>query len=342
MCVFLRFAWIPILALPIVARDLREDLDAYLSRTRVEFSGNILIAKGSRVVLLESYGLAERNLGVRNQPDMLYRIGSLTKPITATMVMSLVEEGRVRLSDSICDRLRACPAAWKPVTIEYLLDHTSGVPDLFKELHAVPVLETRQELARVLGTSKRIDLESEPGAKYRYSNFNYVLLGALVEDVTGLSWQEQLQRRVFSPAKMERTRYDDVWTVIPGRVSGYTRKNGEIHPIPYKDHAAYAAGGLLSSAMDLFRFSQALFGGALLRADTLKEMTRPRLGNYGLGLQVIELNGRSAYNHTGGIDGFSSHLQYYPREQLTVIVLENVEDDGVKNMATEIAAIALK
>src|SRR5262249_29451070 len=150
------------------------------------------------------------------------------------------------------------------------------------------------------------------------------------------------QQSVYSPAGLKDTRYDDVWTIARNRASGYVRENGQFRPIPYKDHAAYSAGGLLSSAPDLFHFARALFGARLFSASLLAEMTRPRLGNYGLGLQVIEINGHTAYNHTGAIDGFTSHLQYYPREEITVIVLANTEDDPVKQIATEIAALALE
>jgi D-alanyl-D-alanine carboxypeptidase len=202
-------------------------------------------------------------------------------------------------------------------------------------------VETRSEFARVLRTTSRISLLFEPGTKYQYSNFNYVLLGILIETVAGTGWEDYLREEVFRPAGLRDTRYDDVWTVIPGRVTGYRRKEGQFLPIPYKDHAAYSCGGLLSSAQDLFTFSQALFEGDLLNPSQLAEMTRPRLGNYGLGLQIVDLNGRTAYNHTGGIDGFSSHLQYYPRDKVTVIVLANTEEEPVKKIATDIAGFAL-
>ncbi len=329
-------------AWPLFSADLRQAVDGYVAGPLAgQFSGTILIAQEERVRVLQSYGFAERNLGVRNQPDMLYRIGSLTKPFTAVGVLRLVQDGRIQLSDSIADRITSCPAAWKGVTIEELLDHTSGIPDLFNDLRAVPILETREETSRMIMASTRLALLSSPGTKYQYSNFNYVLLGILIEDVTGQSWETYLQERVFAQAGLKHTLYDDVWTVIPGRISGYVRKDGSIRPITYKDHSAYSAGGLLSSAIDVFQFSQALFRGDLLGSAMLAEMTRPRLGNYGLGLQIIELNGRTAYNHTGGIDGFSSHLQYYPQNRLTVVVLANTENDPVKKIATEIAALAL-
>ena len=327
----------------LLSSDLAEAVNAYFSTPPArDFSGTVLIAERDQIRVLQSYGLAERNLGMANQPDMLYRIGSLTKPFTATAVLTLVQSGKIHLQDRIAEHIRGCPALWQDVTIENLLDHTSGIQDLFGEMRAVPLGDTQKEAARVMESSAHLALISKPGATYRYSNFNYMLLGIMIEDITGLGWEEYLRRYVIAPAGLKHTLYDDAWTVIPGRVSGYLLKEKQFRPIAYKDDAAYSAGGLLSSARDLLSFARALFEHRLVNAELLAEMTRPRLGNYGLGLQIIELNGRLAYNHTGGTNGFASHLQYYPREQLTVVVLSNTEDEPVKKIATDLASLALR
>jgi CubicO group peptidase (beta-lactamase class C family) len=139
---------------------------------------------------------------------------------------------------------------------------------------------------------------------------------------------------------MTGTAYDDVWAVVPGRVRGYRLRDGSLANTEYDDHAAYAAGGLRSTLDDLRRFLDAYFvPGRLLSAESLAQALRPYLGDYGHGWQIIDRLGRTVYNHSGGIDGFSSHMARYPEDDVTVIVLSNNEDEPAPATACDLAAI---
>ncbi len=182
-------------------------------------------------------------------------------------------------------------------------------------------------------------LRAAPGTEYAYSNFNYILLGAVLEQVVGASWPTILQQWLFEPLGLKTMAYDDVYAIMEGRVRGYERNDSlGLRNIDYDDHSAYAAGGLLSTAGDLFRWSRGMLTGKLFRTQLVEESLKPTLGDYGYGWQVRRFFDRTVYNHTGGIDGFSSHLAHYPNDGLTIVVLSNVENDSAILRACDVAA----
>jgi CubicO group peptidase (beta-lactamase class C family) len=305
------------------------------------FSGAVLVALDGNLILDRGFGYADYELRVPNRPDNIFRIGSLTKPITAAATMTLVESRQLSLDDSVCRFVAHCPPAWAAVQIRHLLSHTSGIPDLFNAVPAAPLDATRAAIDKAIQSRSQLDLDSTPGTKYVYRNFNYMLLGYIIEIATGKSWIDVLQSTVFSPAGMTATAYDDVWAIVPQRARGYDVKNDELRNIAYKDHSAYAAGGLRSTTHDLLAFAAALERGAIVQDTTYRQMSTPVLDDYGYGLQIKQYFGERMFNHTGGIDGFASHLAVYPNRHLTIIVLSNVENEPAKLTACNIAAIFL-
>ena len=319
------------------------DVRGYLDSARDSgFSGVVLVGRGDEVVLHEAYGFAQVELGVAMRTDHLFRIGSLTKPITASGVLAAVNRGRLSLDAQVCEPLPACPPSWHGVTLRHLLSHTSGIPDHFGDLEAVPVDSTARELYRVLAGlgADEAALTSPPGTAYDYRNFNYVLAGVLLERAMGMPWEQALRGLVFEPLGLRSMAYDDVYTIVPQRVRGYARDDdGRLRNTEYDDHGAYAAGGLLSNASDLFRWSRGMLTAKLFRAELVRESLTPVQGDYGLGWQVRRFFDRRIYNHTGGIDGFSSHLAHYPDQDLTLVVLTNDENDSAILRACDLAAL---
>jgi CubicO group peptidase (beta-lactamase class C family) len=305
------------------------------------FSGVVLIGHHDSVVLHEAYGRADIEQRVAMRRDHIFRIGSLTKPITASAVMVAVERGLLALDAEVCPLLPSCPASWRGVRVKHLLNHSSGIVDHFGDLQAVPVADTVKELGRVLAALEPDEpLRSDPGTAYAYSNFNYVLVGAILERVTKLPWESAIGRLVAEPLGLESVAYDDVYAIVPGRARGYTRDNQRgVRNIVYDDHSAYAAGGLRSNALDLFRWSRAVLNAQLFARALLEASLTPNTGDYGYGWQVRRFFNRRIYNHTGGIDGFSSHLAHYPDEGLTILVLSNIESDSAIARACDISAV---
>lgn len=320
-----------------------ERVDAFLRsrQSPFPFSGSVLIAMDGNVVFDKAYGYADYELLVPNSPNTIFRIGSLTKPLTATAAMALVEKHQLSLDDPICRYIANCPRAWSPVMVRHLLSHTSGIPDLFGRVAAAPVEATREAIDKAIQSSPALALDSEPGSVYAYRNFNYMLLGYILEAVTGKHWGDVLQAEVFSRAGMTHTAYDDVWAVVEGRARGYDVKGGRIRNIPYKDHSAYAAGGLHSTTHDLHAFAGAFSAGRMVAPVTAREMLTPQHGDYGYGWQIKNYFGEHMFNHSGGIDGFASHLAVYPDRHLVIVVLSNIESEPAKLTACQIAAILL-
>ncbi len=192
------------------ARDATDRVDGYLRhRSGPSFSGVVLIARHGNIVFERGYGLADADLGVKNEPGLRFGIGSLTKPITAAAVMRFVERGRLRLSDPICLWVVPCPPAWRVVTLEHLLSHTSGIPDLLDQRPAVADGSPRALVEAIVAQHRQDALRSRPGERYAYSDFGYFLLGDMLEVATGQPWESVLRQEVFVPAGMGDTEYDD-------------------------------------------------------------------------------------------------------------------------------------
>jgi CubicO group peptidase (beta-lactamase class C family) len=314
-------------------------IDRYLKTRVPSFSGVVLVARDDTVLFERGYGLADADLGVPIRTDMRFGIASVTKPITAAAAMRLVERRKLSLTDSICRYIKDCPELWSPVTLEHLLSHTSGIPDLFGDVQEVPVEATRAAIdATIARYTAKPKMNATPGESYAYSNFGYFLVAYAMEVVVGSPWQSILQQEIFGPAGMRDTEYDDVWRILPGRVRGYTWREGELRHIEYGDHGAYAAGGLISSARDLLSFSRAFQRGVLLTDQVRQDMLTVRRGEYALGWQVTRVLGRAMQNHTGGTNGFSSHLAHY-QDGPIIIVMSNVEAEPAKATACNVAAI---
>lgn len=303
------------------------------------FSGAVLVTRGADVLLRQAYGFADVELGVRNTPETVFRIGSVTKPLVATAVLRLVAQDRLDLDDPLSRYLPASPTAWQQVTIQELLSHTSGIPDLFGQVDSGPPGELRALVDSTLQASQGLGLKSEPGSRYAYSNFGYLLLAYVIEKADGRSWLDVVQREVVAPAALRETRYDDVWEIVQGRARGYERVQNGLLNTRYKDHGALSAGGLLSTIDDLHRFMVALEEGQLLPPELRDRMHTPIHGNYALGLQVTRAFDHPMVNHTGGIGGFAAHIAYYPQDSLFIAILSNIEREPVKAIACDLAAV---
>jgi CubicO group peptidase (beta-lactamase class C family) len=325
------------------AQSVQRSLASFLEQRaqRGEFSGTAMVEHRGEVLLDAGFGRADFELDVPNDTLKVFRIGSVSKPFTAIAILELQEEGRLRLDDRLCRYLRNCPTAWQPVTLRHLLSHTSGIPDLFGEVAAGPTEQMRDLVDRTVAGHATTPLEAESGQRFRYSNFGYLLLAYVCEVASGESWMQVLSTRIFNPAGMTATGYDDVFALVPGRVRGYEREGGRLRNIVYDDHGAFAAGGLRSTAADMLAWLRALFGGRLLDPGSMRSLFTPVSADYALGWQTRPLLGRTAVNHSGGIDGFASHVARYLDDQLTVIVLANVAGEPAKAVACDLARIAL-
>jgi CubicO group peptidase (beta-lactamase class C family) len=305
-----------------------------------DFMGSVLVAKGDDVIMSQGYGSADLEWNIPNSPTTKFRLGSVTKQFTATCVLLLEEKGKWNVNDPVKKYMPDAPPAWDKVTIYHLLTHTSGIPNFtgfpeYKDWESKPTSP-----AELVARFRDKPLEFDPGTKWNYSNSGYALLGYLVEKMSGQTYQQFLQENIFTPLGMKDSGFDSNAQIIPQRASGYSPgKDGPENTGFINMTVPFSAGSLYSTTLDLLKWERGLFGGKVLSPASLKEMTTPFKSDYAFGLFISEANGRKKIDHGGGIEGFNTELAYYPEDQLTVVVLANLNGNAPAEIATQLAAI---
>jgi len=306
-----------------------------------QFMGSVLVAKGTDVLLNKGYGSANLEWDVPNSPATKFRLGSVTKQFTAASILLLQERGKLNVNDPVKKYMADAPAAWDKITIYNLLTHTSGIPNFtsFPEYPKwEPFAATPTEL---VGRFRDKPLDFAPGEKWSYSNSNYLLLGYLIEKITGGSYEKFLRDNIFTPLGMQDSGYDSNSAVIAHRAAGYSQGKDGLENAGFVHMSIpHAAGALYSTTGDLLKWEQGLFGGKLLSAASLETMTTPFKNNYACGLAVETKGGRKVIEHGGGIEGFATSLMYYPDDKLTVVVLGNVAGAAPGEIAAKLSALA--
>jgi CubicO group peptidase (beta-lactamase class C family) len=308
---------------------------------RGQFMGSVLVARGEEILLNQGYGSANLEWEISNTPRTKFRLGSVTKQFTAAAILLLEEQGKLNVDDPVQKHLPDAPSAWDGITIRHLLSHTSGIPNFtsFPEYRTWQLSASTPEQSVARFRDK--PLEFKPGEKWAYSNSGYLLLGYLIEKISGQSYAQFLQESIFTPLGMKDSGVDSNSEIIPRRAAGYTPSpKGPQHAGFIHMSIPHAAGALYSTTDDLLRWQRGLFGGTVLKEDSLKKMTTPVLNQYGYGVGVRTVKGRRSIEHGGGIEGFNTFLAYYPETRLTVVVLANLNGNAPQEMAGLLAAVA--
>lgn len=314
-----------------------------------QFNGAVLVADNGKVLYKKGFGMANMEWNIPNEPDTKFRLGSITKQFTASLILQLVEQGKIRLDGKVSDYLpdyRKDTGA--KITIHHLLSHTSGVPNytaapgFFESVSRNPFKV--DDFVKKYASG---DLEFEPGAKFSYSNSGYFLLGAIVEKVTGKPYEQVLKEKITEPLGMKNTGYDHYDTVLSKRAAGYVKTPRGYENAPYLDMTIpYAAGSLYSTVEDLFLWDQALYGEKVLSAASKELMFKPNLENYGYGFGIRKATlGPTklvvpVIEHNGGINGFSTTIVRLVGDRRLVVLLDNTAQgrylDGIVLAITNI------
>lgn len=320
-----------------VAR-MEQIVQSYLPK---QFMGSVLVAQDGKILLDKGYGFANLEWQVPNTPITKFRLGSITKQFTAASILLLEERGKLKVEDPVKKYMPDAPAAWDKVTIFHLLTHTSGIPS-FTDF---PDYESKE--AQTMTPQQLVDwfkdkpLEFEPGTKWNYSNSGYVLLGYLIEKISSQSYADFVQQNIFTPLGMKDSGYDSNSALIEHRASGYSRgKDGPENAGFINMSIPLSAGSLYSTTEDLLRWEEGLFGGKVLKPESLAKMTTPFKEDYAFGLSVSTHNGHKMISHSGGIEGFNTSLAYYPDDKLVVAVLANLNGPFADQLAAQLGEIA--
>lgn len=302
--------------------------DAYLAKLTAaeEFSGAVLVAKNGKVVFEKGYGLANREHGISNTTATVFRLGSVTKQFTAMCIMILQEQEKLHVNDLISKYVEDCPETWSKITIHHLLTHTSGIPNFtaFPGNQRFERLPTTVEATITRFRDK--PLSFEPGSRMRYSNSGYVLLGHLIEKISGISYGEFLGKEVFDPLGMKHSGYDHPVDILPNRASGYSRRGRKIvNCVAFAMDTPHAAGALYATVGDLLIWNQALNTERLVSGRSIDLMFIPFKGNYCYGWIKRDSDDRVRFEHAGGISGFATDVKRFPKEKVYVAVLSNFD-----------------
>lgn len=316
---------------PAAVRRIADSLAAAFVTSGGAPSVAVAMVRGSDTLAFGAWGKADLENSVAATTRSVYRIGSVTKQFTAAAVMQLVEQGRIGVDDSIGAQLPTLPAAWRGVTIRQLLNHTSGIPsytDLGQPWFRRFGEEMTPDTLVALTAAKPLDFA--PGTKWKYNNTGYVILGMLIEKLTGHSWATDMHERFAVPYGLDDTQACLATPIIYRRAHGYEREKAAwVNTVFLHMSQPYAAGSLCSTIGDMTKWNVALHGGKVVSAASYEMMTTPSGAAasgalpYGFGLGRAMMGERVVITHGGGIPGFITSNAWIPSLQLSITVLTN-------------------
>lgn len=263
---------------------------------------------------------------VPNTPQTKFRLSSVTQQFTAMAILLLQEQGQLSVQDPICDYITGCPEAWQPITFHHLLTHSSGIPDFMNFLGYRETMASRSTVRETLRRFRDKPLVFTPGARFSYTNSGYVVLGYIIEQISGKSYAVYLRDNIFQPLDMMNTGYDVNYVVLKDRASGYRRMGANrFWNADYIDMSIlHAAGGLYSTVEDLYLWDRALYTEALVSQSSLDLMFTPHMEEYGYGWFIGDYSNRKVIGHVGVINGFVTIIDRFVDDDVVFIVLSNI------------------
>jgi CubicO group peptidase (beta-lactamase class C family) len=310
----------------------------------------ILVAQGDKIIFKKGYGKASLKTGIAITPQHVFRIGSITKQFTSVAIMKLASEGMLKLEDKVSKYLPDYKPQGELITIQNLLNHTSGIPN-FTSLLPLRSLENKsaaKSIQQRFNDFNTLSLEFSPGEKQSYSNSGYFVLGMIIEKVSGVPYGEYIEKNFFRPLKMKSSFYDGGSTQISNKTIGYLKSDKGLEEAPFIHHSMpFAAGALASTVEDLWKWNQAVFNYRLVpksiieaawQSTTLKSGTK--LG-YGYGWRFGRIDDLKVIDHGGAIDGYVGYALYVPDENLFVCILTNMDDFASVFQSYNIARLVL-
>lgn len=308
------------------------------------FSGTVLVAKDGKVLVESAYGDDDIAAHVANTTTTRFKLMSVSKTFTAVAVMRLVQDGKLGLDDRVADHLPSWPVAWRAVTVHQLLDHTSGIANLEVEWSSA----AREGKERGLAVWKEFApklaaraLDAPAGTRPSYSNFNYVLLGLVVEEASGSAYTAFVRTAVLAPAGMTHTEFDD-GSRRPGLAIGCFRNDDGSPKVSTQDMSGIrGAGDVCSTVGDLWKFDRALRGDAILSAATRATMHTPTAASprYACGWMTTPVEGRACIHHSGGANGYVADFLRFPDDDACVAVESNFAYAPIARISADLTAI---
>ncbi len=332
-----------VFGLQMAAQDFQTKADEYLNTlaSQQKFNGAVLVVKDGKVLYQKGFGYRDFDKKIKHDAQSIFQIGSVTKQFTSAIVMQLQQEKKLSVKDKISKYFPTFPRA-NDITIENLLSHTSGIYNYTNDrafmMSKVAIPHSEEQMIALF---KDKPLNFEPGSKYDYSNSGYMLLGYIIQKVTGKPYEQVVRERILQPLQMNQSGFDFTNLKNEYKTTGYyTITDTLINAAIVDSTVSYAAGALYSTVGDLYKWEQALYGDKIMNAESRKMAFTPVLEKYGYGWAIDTMYGKLTYAHGGGIHGFTSYLLRFPEERLMIVLLDNSGGGKLGPMGKDLAAIA--
>lgn len=321
-----------------VEQKIDELLTAYASQNKL--NGSVLVAQKGKIIYEKGFGYRNAETKTPNDVNSIFQIGSITKQITAAVIMQLQQEGKLSVQDKLSKYFSGFANGDK-ITIENLLTHTSGIYNYTNDTVIMKNDITRHySQAEMMKLFKNYPADFEPGSKWNYSNTAYSILGYIIEKVEKKPYEKVVRERIFQPLGMLNSGFDFTNLSSPTKTKGYFSLNPAPLPAPIVDSTiAFSAGAIYSTIGDLYKWDRAIYTNKILKPESWKSVFTPYKNNYGYGWAIDTMYGRQITSHSGGIHGYSSHILRFPQDETVVIAFDNTSSNALGTISKNVAAI---
>lgn len=304
------------------------------------FNGSVLVSKNGRIVYEKAYGYQNVEKNILNTPYTVYQIGSTTKEFTAAVILKLIENHQLSLDDKLSNYFPDF-ARGNEITVKHLLTHTSGIYEILRDPVAFNSGTQPRSKEQMLSFFSNKPLDFNPGTQYSYCNSGYMLLGLIIEKVTGKPYEQVVKDFILKPLKMKHTGFDFAGLKSPDKAIGYSRYTKTIKQasIPWDSTATYSAGALYSTVEDLYKWHKGLLNYKVYNKTSLEKATTPFLEGYGLGCWIDMIYDKKVVSHGGNIFGFTGYFGRIQEEDVSIIILNNIFNRQIENIGLSILAI---
>jgi CubicO group peptidase (beta-lactamase class C family) len=308
----------------------------------------VLITQKGKIIYRKAFGLANLELEVLMKPENVFEIGSMTKQFTAVSILMLVEQGKISLQDEITKFIADYPTHDQKITVHHLLNHTSGIKSYTRMKKLFAVARNDMKPIELIKFFRDEPMDFNPGEKYKYNNSAYIILGHIIEQISGISYADYIQKNIFDKLNMSNSTYASHSRIIKNRASGYHNRSGYQNAMYISHTLPYAGGSLMSSIDDMSLWQQALTANTLLKKETLqKAYTNYTLNNgekinYGYGWNIKTINNDVSYEHGGSVFGFKSMGVYIPSKDIYAVTLTNCDCISPTQLTRDITKVILE
>lgn len=308
--------------------EILSKLDVYLksANNAYRFNGAALVMHHNQVILNKGYGFSDMTAKTVNTPETRFPLLSITKTITATLILKLQEEGKLTVQDKLIKYFPGYPNGSR-ITIHHLLTHSSGIYNYTGDVSIQDSAIVNHPISKekVLGYFKDKPADFAPGKYYSYNNSGYFLLGLIIEKVTGKTYEQMVRETIFTPLGMTQSGFDFLGLPKEKKAQGYEIWNQET-AIPYKHYDstfAYSAGSTYSTTTDMIQYARAVATEQILKPQTWELAFKPKIRDYGYGWMTGQFFGKKYVRHSGGYPGYMSEFIYYPEDGYAIVLLNN-------------------